>query len=175
MTEQRTEDYRDVLEELAISRGLSGAEELARRVVEVDPDFTERDILEATYGGFGPVLDRVFDPPLTEEERERIVQSLAAHGRALDLGICNVPGCKRPSDGDTTWALCDEHRRRFDAQGDVEDWELALKILRPWVQTAEPIGCGMLIRVMEGALEKAEWELRRARRECKEAEAALAL
>jgi hypothetical protein len=82
MTEQRTEDYRDVLEELAISRGLSGAEELARRVVEVDPDFTERDILEATYGGFGPVLDRVFDPPLTEEERERIVQSLAAHAAA---------------------------------------------------------------------------------------------
>ncbi len=59
MTEQRTEDYRDVLEDLARSRGFSGAEELARRVAEVDPDYTARDILEANLGGFGVPLDKV--------------------------------------------------------------------------------------------------------------------
>lgn len=172
MTEQRIEDYRDVLEELAKERGFSGAEELARRVVEVDPDYTEREILEATVGGFGQALDKVI--ALTEAERVRISESLAGqHARAVALGLCNVPGCRRPSDGSKTWAICEEHRRLFDTQAGVEDWELTLKILGPWVQASEPIGHDSLTRVMEEALEKAEGELRRARREYKEAEAAL--
>jgi predicted acetyltransferase len=70
--------------------------------------------------------------------------------------------------------VCEGHGRLFDAQADTEEWELALKILRPWVQAAEPIGHDPLTRVMEEALQKAEGELRRARRKWQEAaEAAL--
>jgi len=37
MTEQRTQDYRDVLEDLAKSHGLFGAEDLAEQAHEADP------------------------------------------------------------------------------------------------------------------------------------------
>ncbi len=46
--EQRTEGYRDVLEDLAKSRGLVGAEDLAKQIVEADPDYTVRGVLEGT-------------------------------------------------------------------------------------------------------------------------------
>jgi hypothetical protein len=171
MTEQRTrEDYRDVLEELAISRGFSGAEELAEEVVKVGPDYTERDILEAGHGGFGIPLDRVLE--MTEEEKVRLTHSLAEGMRVAEaLGICAMPGCKRPAVNHPFG--CREHVRVFDAQAEVEAWELALKILKPWVESARPIGSDELTRVMREAQEKAEWELRGARRELKEAEAAL--
>ena len=40
MPNETTNPYREVLEDLAQSRGLSGAEELAERAAEADPDFT---------------------------------------------------------------------------------------------------------------------------------------
>lgn len=170
MTEQRTEDYRDVLEELAISRGFSSAEELAEEVVEVDPGYSTRDILEAGHGGFGAPLDKVLG--MSEEEKVRLTRSLAEGMRVAEtLGICGMPGCRRPV-ADHTFG-CLEHVRLYDAESDLEDWELCLKILRPWVQAAEPIGSDPLTQVMEGALAEAEEMLRRARRELKAAEAAL--
>ncbi len=170
MMEQRTEDYRDVLEDLARSRGMSGAEELARRVHEVDPEYSVRDILEAAYGGFGVPLDKVIGA--TEEEKRRLSDALAGAGRrARALGICSVPGCKRPASDDTFG--CKEHVRAFDAQAEEGAWELALNILRPWVEAAEHIGSDELTRVMRGALAEAEREYNLALTECEEADAAL--
>ena len=53
MTEETTTIYRTHLEELARSRGLSGAEELAERTHKADPDFTVQEILECS-GGLRP-------------------------------------------------------------------------------------------------------------------------
>src|SRR5215218_10310773 len=75
--------------------------------------------------------------------------------------------------GEDMATMTPKERARYDAQAEVEAWELALSILTPWVESARPIGSDELTRVMEEALEKAEGELRRARREWKEAEAAL--
>jgi hypothetical protein len=170
MKEPQTEDYRDVLEELAKERGFLSAEELAEEVVKVDPDYTVRDILEAGHGGFGVPLNRVLE--MTEEEMARLTHSLAKGMSAAEaLGICAMPGCKRPAVNHPFG--CREHVRLFDAQAEEEAWGLALKILAPWVESARPIGSDELTRVMEEAQEKAEWELRRAQRERKEAEAAL--
>ncbi len=44
---RREENYRDVLEELAISRGFDGAEEMARRAAELAPGYTAKKILDA--------------------------------------------------------------------------------------------------------------------------------
>ncbi len=171
MMEQRTEGYRDVLEDLAKSRGLTGAEALARRVVEADPDYTVRGVLEGDAGGFGEVLDAILDPPTTEEERERLVRALVNEPKAKRArGLCPVPGCSRP---ESSSYGCAPHRRAFDAHADVEAWDLALSILRPWVEATEPIGHDELTRVMGHALEEAEGELRRAQAEREAAEAAL--
>ena len=49
MTNETTNPYRLVLEDLARSRGLSGAEELAEKAAEVDPDYTPREILDGSF------------------------------------------------------------------------------------------------------------------------------
>ncbi len=170
--EQRTEGYRDVLEDLAKSRGLVGAEALAKQVVEADPDYTVRGVLEGDAGGVGTVLDAILDPPPTEEERARLVRALVDEPRSKRAkGLCPVPGCERP--GLPRTFGCELHRRAFDAQADEEAWNLALSILEPWVQATERIGSDELTRVMRGALEEAERELNRVLDEREAAEAAL--
>jgi hypothetical protein len=73
--ELRREAYRDVLEDLAKSRGLSGAEELARRAHAVDPACEVRLLLEDPPGGYGRVLDQILG--LGEEEKVRLASSFA--------------------------------------------------------------------------------------------------
>ncbi len=68
MTE--TNPYRTYLKELATSRGLSGAQELAELAHEADPDFSGREILENPGGGFGAALDAAIG--LSEEEKDRL-------------------------------------------------------------------------------------------------------
>jgi hypothetical protein len=172
MTEEHTEDYRDALEDLANSRGLSGAEELARRVVEADPDYSVRGVLEGNAGGLGEVLDEVLDPPPTEEERVRLVRAMVEGPKAKRArGLCPVPGCERPEA--PRGYGCREHRRVFEAQADEEAWDLALSILTPWVEATRKIGSDELTSVMERALEEAERELNRVLDEREAAEAAL--
>jgi len=65
--------YRAYLEELATSHGLSGAQELARRTHEADPDFTVREVLTSPRGGFGQAIDIAIS--LTEEEKDRLVDA----------------------------------------------------------------------------------------------------
>lgn len=172
MTEQvKTEDYRDVLEELAISRGLSGAEELARRAVEAEPRFTVRSILEDPEGGYGHALDEVL--VMSGAEKRRVSDAFARTflSRRRDPGICRVPGCKRPAIDDAFG--CVEHTRHYDACADEEGWDLAIGILRPWVEATRLIGSEELTRLMEGALAEAERELNRVLDELEAAEAAL--
>jgi hypothetical protein len=67
MTEQMTTTtYRTYLEELALSRGLSGAEELAERTHQAHPVYSAQQILECPPGGFGSALDDTI--ALSEEE-----------------------------------------------------------------------------------------------------------
>jgi len=75
MTEQRTEESRDVLEELAKSHGLFGAEDLAEQAHEADPTYSVRDILENPQAGFGEALNLV--PGMSEEERTRVSGAFA--------------------------------------------------------------------------------------------------
>lgn len=65
--------YREVLEELAISRGFEGAEEVAMRAVELDPRHTVQELLEAPNGGYGTALDAVLH--MSEEEKRRITDA----------------------------------------------------------------------------------------------------
>ncbi len=62
--------YRDVLEELAASRGFVDAEEVARRAVELDPSYTVKELLEKPPGDFGIALDAVLH--MSEEEKIRV-------------------------------------------------------------------------------------------------------
>ncbi|MDP9484529.1 MAG: hypothetical protein M3Q49_01835 [Actinomycetota bacterium] len=66
-------DYLWVLVYLARSRGFSGAEEVARRVSEIDPRYTVRDLLEAPPGGYGTALDAVLE--MNEHEKKRLTQA----------------------------------------------------------------------------------------------------
>lgn len=172
MTEQATtEGYRDVLEELARSRGMGEAEDLARRAVEAEPGFTVRGILEDPKGGYGHALDAVLE--MDEEERVRLSNAFARTflSRRCDPGICGVPGCKRPAVDDAFG--CREHTRHYDARAAEEAWDLAIGILRPWVEATRLIGNDELTRLMEGALAEAERELNRVLDELEAAEAAL--
>ncbi len=169
--EQRTEGYREVLEELARSRGLSGAEELARRAVEAEPGFTVRGILEDPRGGYGHALDAVLG--MDEAERVRLSDAFARTflSRRHVPGVCRVPGCTRPAVDDAFG--CVPHTRHYDGRAAEEAWNLALEILYPWLEAARPIGSDELTRVMEGAVAEAERELNRALDEREAAEAAL--
>jgi hypothetical protein len=65
--------YREVLEDLAKRRGLSGAEELAEKAAVLDPRYTAEDLLGARLSGYGEALDRVLET--SEEERELLVRA----------------------------------------------------------------------------------------------------
>ncbi len=58
--------FRRVLEDLARSRGLAGAEELAEKAAEVDPRMSSPALLENPPGGYGHALDAVLH--LSEDE-----------------------------------------------------------------------------------------------------------
>ena len=88
--------------------------------------------------------------------------------------VCSFPDCERPADPESGGVLevCREHATVMYAAADVEDWEVALRILKPWVKTTEAIGIDKLTEVMERALAEAETALEFARSELAEAEAA---
>ena len=65
-----TTAYRRVLEDLAESRGLAGAEELAEKAAAVAPGLTAEEVLENPPGGYGNALDAVLS--LSEEEKALI-------------------------------------------------------------------------------------------------------
>ena len=160
--------YRAVLEDLAKSRGLSGAEELAEKAAAADPDYTPREILDGSFGGFGPALDEVLD--LDDKERMRIV---AAHLEASDdLARCSTPGCDRPRAGGRNIS-CAQHRTFYAAHSDYEAWGLARKILAPWVESSRHIGHGELTWAMEKALEEVDAQRARALEEAERTKAAL--
>jgi hypothetical protein len=87
MTNETINPYRAVLEELAQNRGLSGAEELAERAAEFDPErYSAWDMLECPQMGFGVTLDSVLK--MSEEEKGRVSR---AWGKSLDLGHFTPP------------------------------------------------------------------------------------
>jgi len=67
---------------------------------------------------------------------------------------------------------CAEHEAVFDAASAVEEWELALKILRPWYESSKHIGVTLLEVSMESAVYSAESNLRMCRERLERAEAA---
>jgi hypothetical protein len=90
--------------------------------------------------------------------------------------VCYFPGCEQPAAPETAGVLevCPEHAAAMDASSDVEAWEVALGVLRPWVQTTEAIGFDdKLTQVMRHALMEAEAEAELARGELERAKAAL--
>lgn len=57
--------------------------------------------------------------------------------------------------------MTEEERRLYDVRADHEAWNLAHKILEPWVRVCQHIGSEELSRVMENALAEVEAELNR--------------
>lgn len=74
--EVETTDYRGVLEDLARSRGLSGARALAQLAHEAHPRHSVRKLLESPQGGFGNALDAVLE--MNEEEKVRVSAAFAS-------------------------------------------------------------------------------------------------
>ncbi len=71
------ETYREVLEDLAQSRGFpGGAEGLAERVRQLDARYGVPELLEEPRPGSGPLLEKVLGG-LTEEERDRLARGVA--------------------------------------------------------------------------------------------------
>jgi hypothetical protein len=70
--------------------------------------------------------------------------------------------------------MCQEHWAAVHASSVAEAWELALSILRPWVESTRAIGCNELTEVMERALAETETTTELAREELKKAEDMLA-
>lgn len=71
MMTENTSAFRRVLEDLAHSRGLAGAEELAERAAAVDPSMiSPQTLLEDPRGGYGNALDAVLG--LSEDEKKLI-------------------------------------------------------------------------------------------------------
>ena len=65
--------------------------------------------------------------------------------------------CGRPAAADTEGlSLCSEHRDLWDALAELEAWDLAWRILKPWVDSAEAIAHPELTRVMRKALTEVE-------------------
>ena len=65
--------YREVLNDLAKRRGLSGAEELAEKAAAADPRYTAEDLLGARLSGYGEALDSVLKT--SEAERNLLVRA----------------------------------------------------------------------------------------------------
>lgn len=70
--------YREVLDGLARSRGLSGADELAERAAKLSRSapgrrYTRKELLTGSRGGFGTALDRVLG--LEEAEMKMLTRA----------------------------------------------------------------------------------------------------
>lgn len=72
MTNETANVYRETLEDLAKSRGMS-ADELAQRAADLDPEHTAKEFLERPPGGFGHTLDRILG--MNEVERVRLSEA----------------------------------------------------------------------------------------------------
>ncbi len=82
--------------------------------------------------------------------------------------------CGRPAVTDAGGAaMCAEHRAWWDAKAELEEWELALSILEPWVEATRPIGSEKLTRCIEATLEAARARAAFARGHIMRAEEAL--
>lgn len=91
-----------------------------------------------------------------------------------ERAACAVPGCARPALlGREGLGECAEHGALFDARAETEAWNLAWKILGPWVESTREIGSDELTEVMEGALARVDEAGSRAQNELERAEAAL--
>ncbi len=67
---EESNEYLEVLRDLARSRGFSGVRAVARGAVELDPSYTVRQLLDAPPGGFGTAFDAVLE--MDDEERKRL-------------------------------------------------------------------------------------------------------
>ena len=85
---------------------------------------------------------------------------------------CTVPGCARPAMEDDSFNGCRQHRAVFDAQAETEAWDLAWRILHPWVEATEPIGSDELTKVMKNALREVDDNMNLAQDNLELAEAA---
>lgn len=88
-------------------------------------------------------------------------------------GSCDWPGCEGVVALDDTLRWCAERREYWRAVAEEEEQELALSILRPWVEATEHIGNDTLTEIMQQALSDLEHQLRQSRAAAKRAEAAL--
>jgi hypothetical protein len=82
---------------------------------------------------------------------------------------CGRPAATEP--GEAT--MCREHRGLWDANAELEAWEMAYGVLEPWYATTTPIGLEKLMEAMDRAMDYADERLKAARAEKERAEASL--
>src|SRR5215216_4167948 len=85
---------------------------------------------------------RWIDFPNVWKIDDQIKEENMTETRAVET--CRVEGCTRPPWGERGMGCCSEHEAVFDAASAVEEWELALSILRPWYEASKPIGIPVL-------------------------------
>ena len=69
--------------------------------------------------------------------------------------------------------MCTEHFNAFEAEGALEDWAEAKRLLTPWLDAARAVGHRELIIAMEDSMRRVDEELARCTSELEEARAAL--
>ena len=74
---------------------------------------------------------------------------------------CMFPGCTRPvGTGEAgTVKMCDAHFAAFEAEGALEDWVEAKRLLTPWVDAAKVVGNYELIIAMQESMTRIEEEI----------------
>lgn len=162
--------FERVLADLAGSRGMD-LEELRERMEEAGHTRVARTLLTEPRAGFGVCVDEILC--LEEAERERLAHSFAATFMTeKGYHTCQVSECERPAE-ESDFSICAEHRAEWKAMSEKDGWGLALKVLRPWVEAAHPIGSDELSSVMDRALEDAETHYAAATADLEQARAAL--
>jgi hypothetical protein len=84
---------------------------------------------------------------------------------------CRVEGCPRPVSPEIRMGCCVEHGFMLHAAASVEEWNLALSILRPFHEMSKHVGSPLVEVAMEKALEVTESDLRWCRERLEQVEA----
>jgi hypothetical protein len=74
--------------------------------------------------------------------------------RKIESGGCIFPDCERPSDDppNETLPMCSAHLESNNAQADLDEVQLALNVLAPWIDSCDAIGMEPLTKVMKEAI-----------------------
>ncbi|MDP8973344.1 MAG: hypothetical protein M3N45_09270 [Actinomycetota bacterium] len=173
MTEQTTTDetaFGRVLAALMEARSIPAEPEQVKALAErsgLGPEALVARVLSAKGPRLGDLTPLARELGLSELEMRQLALAYVFE----ETYPCYAPGCERPAIVGDEFRGCEGHRAAYDARAEVEAWDLARKILGPWVEAARPIGSDELTAVMEKALAEVEQTVAAAHDKLERAEA----